>query len=919
MVNTVESITFAALLRGHRQAAGLSQEALAGRAGLSVRGISDLERGRRRAPYRDTIRLLADALGLTAPERAALEAAARRIPRIAASDPAPGAPLHADLPTPLTPLVGRTDLIAASTRLLRRADVRLVTLTGAGGIGKTRVALEAGAELLSDFTDGAVFVPLAAVTDPALVASAIAHALQLPDTAGRSLSDRVTDYLRAKHLLVVLDNLEHLLAAVPVVAELLLSCPRLAVLATSRAALRLSGEHELPVPPLALPEPSPEASPDVESLAAIEGSPAVELFCRRAAAVNPAFALTAATAPAVAAIVRRLDGLPLAIELAAARTTVLPPAALLERLDRRLTLLTGGARDLPARQQTLHATIAWSHDLLTAAEQALFRRLAVFVGGWTLAAAEAVCRLDGDLTGSGVLDGLTVLVDHNLVQREEGAGDDPRFSMLETIREFAADRLLASDEADTCRRRHAECFLALGEVAEPRLTSAKRELWLARLEAEHDNLRTALRWCNEQPQHETDLGLRLAGSLTWFWYFGGHLSEGHTWLEDMLVLPAAAGRTTARAKALAGAGWLACEQGAHPAALYSLLDDSVVIWRELGDTCGLAHALVFLGLAAGRERDYARSRAHFDESIALFRALEDRWGLAHALCFSAANLLRDSTDDTTIRLVLDESQAIFRDLGDAWGCAGSLQFLGMVTWRQGDAVAARALIEESLALSRTVEDKWRTAMALNTLGDIAGLMNDLREAASIHGASLALWWELGQRPHIALDLLRNAALARKQGAPTHAARLLAAANNLLRVRRWPPLPADQASLDREVALVRAMLGEEAFATAWAVGQALQLEQAVAEALAFAAELAVPPVPPPTPRLIPLNGVSGNDLTERQVTVLRLLAGGQSNKEIAAELALSVHTVERHIVNTYAKIGARGRADAVAYALRHDLA
>ncbi len=628
--------SFGDLLRRHRLAAGLTQEELAERAGLSARGISDLERGTRSVPRKDTLALLLDALRLPAPERATLLAAARRraVPR---SSPAPADDLPvAPLPVPVTPIVGRERETIEVTALLRRPNVRLLTLTGPGGTGKTRLAIRVAEELGAEFADGVAFVGLAPIADPALVLPAMAQALGVRGGGNRPPAEQLASALRDRELLLVLDNVEQVVGAAPQVADLLAAAPRLTVLATSRIPLRLSAEHRFPVPPLSLLSPS--APPRVEDSAQSE---AVSLFVARAQAVRPDFALTEANAAAVAAICARLDGLPLAIELAASRVTVLPLQAMLARLEQRLELLTGGARDAPERQRTMRDAIAWSHDLLSPEEQALFQRLAVFVGGWTLDGAEAVCRR-GD--GASVLEGVSSLVDSSLVRLDETADVQGRYGVLETVREFGLERLAASGEESAVRRRHADWCVALAEGAEANLWGPGQGRWFARLEVEHPNLRAALGWLLDTGERE--MALRLATPLAFFWYVHGHLAEARIWLDRAIAT--GGGSREAQAEVLARASGLAHAQGDAAAAM-RWADASLTLWREIGDAGpGLAFALCQRGIAGFWSGDVDLAAAAYDEALTLFRSLDNGPWTAQVLTNLAA-VARARGDDARAR------------------------------------------------------------------------------------------------------------------------------------------------------------------------------------------------------------------------------------------------------------------------------
>ena len=884
--------TFGALLRRCRLAAGLTQAALAERAGLSERAVNDLERDPQRTPRLETVALLASALDLSPAERARLLAAARpespspeqpsvaeastafgRHERIAVDDAGgatsttsraaySAAPLSpsASLPEPPTPFVGRAREVSEICALLRESRVRLLTLTGPGGIGKTRLALEVAARLASEYADGVRFVNLESLTDPAQMPPTIASALNLPEAAHLSDWQRLTDGLSARNLLLVLDNFEQLTSTAVEIERLLVACPALTLLITSRAMLRLAREHVYVVPPLAVPDRGNVPAP--QDLLAYDS---VALLMQRARAVKPEFTLTEANADAVAGICVRLEGAPLAIQLAAARINHLTPEALLARLDQQLATLTGGPQDAPERQRTVRATLDWSYQLLTSPQQTLLRRLAVFAGGWTLEAAEAICD-GGAVSSADVLDLLGQLVDQSLVVVDEQGGA-ARYRLLETIRQYAEEKLRESGEEIAQRDRHLAWYLQLADsVGMHRWWMMVPWSQIERQHAEQGNFRAALAWSRRDTSGQTEL--RLAGALAGLWSSSGAVSEGRRVLHDAIRRADPTTRSTARAKALMTAAALAGMQ-TDPAGSVGLAEEAIGIFRELGDEYNLVRALMLAARLRNWVGDAAGSEAAWDERLRVCRDAGDSRALAEALWYRA-DLALERGDYQEARRRLEECVMVCRRVNDPLIRAQPLISLARVACAEGNIVHARELAQEGLALRRDGAPAWLVAIALNSLGEVERCAGNDDVAEPLFAEALATFreqgdqagvaWSLHDLGHMALragdavraaELFAEALAARYQhgyangvatelaglagvrcaaGDYVQAARLCGAAEALLERIQSVLAPADSLDYQRIAATVRANMEASALDAAWAAGRACPLPDIVIEAL-----------------------------------------------------------------------------------------
>ncbi len=852
-----------------------------------------------------------------------------------------------NIPTPLTPLVGREQEVDEACMLLQRPEVRLLTFTGTGGIGKTRLSLHVARELRYDFPDGIFFISLASVTEPELVILVLAQTLGLGVAGERPLFVRLKEFLAEKRILLLLDNFEQVVGAALFLVDLLANCVQVKALVTSRFLLQVRGEYEFPVPPLVLPD-----SKQRETIEIVTQYPSVQLFMQLALAIKPTFQLNDTNIHAIAKICIRLEGLPLAIELAAAHIKLLPPATLLARLEHRLPLLTGGAQDLPERQQTLRNTIRWSYELLSPDEQCLFRSIAIFTGSCTLDAVETL--LHHTNLSIGLLEGVTALINKSLLRQSEQANGEPRLYMLETLREYGLECLVENGELEAMHGIHVEYMLTLAEEAELHIAGSEQALWLERLDREHDNLREALRWLQEQRQHE--LLLRLCTALYWFWSVRGHLGEGRQWLGRALTGSEHVSKAV-RAKALNAAGALAYNEDEHDQGEL-LCTESLQLYRELGDIHGCAISLYWLGQAAcWTKHDYALATRYAEEALHLFEQTTDKSGVADAILLLAYIAMNQGIYTEAIAR-LESGLALFQESDDLWGTGYTLHYLGRIHFSIGNYEKAKMLAEECITLSKKLGYRGGIANSLGLQGQIALKQGNLATAHSLLEESLSLNRE-GGNINISMSLARLAKIlfvedklvdARRhyeesiqllekvddkeqlaccleglaevftaQGQAEWAIRLCGLATRLRKEIGTPMFPVDVADYARTLATAKAQLGEIAFHTAFQAGQTMTLEQALSgqeQARKTTDPLSadtVEPLQELVTTVVPHAGLTG-----REREVLRCIATGLTNAQVAKELSISTLTVNAHLRSIYSKLDVPSRSAATRYAMEHGL-
>jgi len=910
------SSTFGDLLRWLRRAKGLTQEELAERAGLSLRGISDLERGLKLHPHRETITLLARALDLGEDDRARLTEAGRAPLKVASSvavhgvggnavsDLAPVESPRHNLPFQLTSFIGRErELTAVRERLQER---RLVTLTGTGGSGKTRLALEAAADLLDNFADGVWLVELAPVARAEHVPQMVATVLGVEEKRDRSYLAALCAYLQRRSPLLVLDNCEHLIEACAALVDALLhACPTLTILTTSREPLHVPGEVIYPIKPLSTPTES------LVSAASVLDYEAPQLFVTRARAASPSFVVTDDNAPAIAQICIRLDGIPLALELAAPRVRGLAAEELAARLEHRFRLLVYGFRVAPPRHQTLRALLDWSYGLLTGPEQRIFRRLALFTGGFSLEAAEVICA-DDELDADLIVDLLLRLVDKSLVVADEDSAGTRRYRLLETMRQYAMERLAAPGEERAVAQRHAAYFLQRAEEADAGIKSPQFATWYAWLVREQENLRSALRWLIEDRQAES--ALRLSVALGWFWYVRGYLSEARASFETVLSLPETATRTVLRSRVCFLAGVVAWSLGDYPKAA-SLADDALAIGRELGASQQIGQALNVQAGLKSDHGDYAAARALLVESLEVYQDIEDDWSRSLALYWLGVVSWEEGDVDQA-RALHDQALELRRKMGDRWGVGTSLGRLAEISAQLGDHLATRAFADEALAIARQLGNRRGVARNLWYLATAALGQGDHATGADLYWASLTAWQDIGERGFIPRALEGIAGVVAARGSATVALCLAGAAAKLREDLGTVSVPVERTQISLWLESARRTLGARDADKAWERGRRMTMEAAVD--LGQSTLSTVKPADSvwqakTTPQ--PREPVA---LTARECEVVSLIARGFTNRQIADVLVVSERTVEVHIAHIRAKLGLASRTRIATWAVEQGL-
>ncbi len=868
------------------------------------------------------------------------------------SAPDMGSVLSQYVPLPLTPLLGREHELAQLKALLHRTEVRLLTLTGLGGVGKTRLLIEVAHDLAPDLEYSICFVSLAAISDSSFVVPTIAQAFGLREVGSHSLLDELQIAIGNQSFLLLLDNFEQVLSAAPQLADLLAACPHLKLLVTSRAALRIRGEYEFPVSPLPLPNLTNSMTSEALSQYA-----ALTLFLQRAQAIKPSFQMTEANVRTIAEVCIRLDGLPLAIELAAARTRLLSPQALLARLEHRLNVLTEGAHDLPDRQQTLRATIAWSYQLLTPQEQQFFRLLSVFVGGCMLEAVEAIASTIG-LTANNVLDGVSVLLENHLMQQEEQADGEPRLLLLETIREYGLENLERSGELEVACTAHAEYYLALAEKAAPQLRGAEQVQYIALLERERQNMRAALSFLLEQThtqktQSEGNIHceriLRFCVALFWFWHIRGYGREGLSYLMPALA-ECSDVETALRAKALLVAAELSF-LFAKNTQFEQLAEESLTLYQQLGDAHGIAYSLFRLGGIARIRSQFALAQTRLEVAAADLQKLGDHWKQGQCyterarvateqghyeqartflsesrvlyqnlgdvqrlswVCYLEARLLFVSQQDQALaRQLAEQSLTSFREQGNTFYSSIPLCLLGLIYLEDGNLMTARSLLEEGIALNKKLGGETETLEPSRGLARLLVLQGDVDSARLLYQESLTLLLEWNVcKEHVAASLEGLAVVEVSQGTLRQGVRLWGAAHALREAIGAPVYPVYRVRQEQAIAHTRTQLGVQVFRAAWDEGSRLTPEQVLAPQSTTSVQVQSMPKQSSAP--FPAG------LTPREVEVLRLLVTGMTDAQVAESLVISPRTVNGHLTSIYSKLQVSSRTAAVRYALDHHL-